>query len=268
MGVGYGFFFVDDGVGGIEAVGGVVVVAGSEVVEVGGLFAFFVGELGFGGVVDGLTGLDFFAEGAVGGGIDDIAGIVCDDPGGIDLVGGVVEEFVGHGSVFGDQFGAGCLAMGEESMPPTNESSNVMVWDWLCKTVPPLRRWFYRKKSNSLAPVFVFLYRPNQRQNPEEGDQRPFMMEDFFPFIVLECFPGVDSYKIIKLDNDNATHQQHRQIQLLWNFELEKWKTYIPEKLSRESGAGEPKHKRAEQQGKQNKIQRAVGDFTRNEKKQ
>ncbi len=67
LGVGYGFFFVDDGVGGIEAVGGVVVVAGSEVVEVGGLFAFFVGELGFGGVVDGLAGLDFFAEGAVGG---------------------------------------------------------------------------------------------------------------------------------------------------------------------------------------------------------
>ncbi len=103
MGVGYGFFFVDDGVGGIEAVGGVVVVAGSEVVEVGGLFAFFVGELGFGGVVDGLTGLDFFAEGAVGGGIDDIAGIVGDNAGGIDLVCGVVEVFVGHGSVFSDQ---------------------------------------------------------------------------------------------------------------------------------------------------------------------
>jgi len=106
LGVGDGFLFVDDGVGGIEAVGGVVVVAGSEVVEVGGLFAFFVGELGIGGVFDGLAGLDFFAEGAVGGGIDDIAGIVGNDSCGIDLVGGVVEVFVAHGSVFGDQFGA------------------------------------------------------------------------------------------------------------------------------------------------------------------
>ncbi len=33
---------------------------------------------------------------------------------------------------------AGCLTMGEESMPPTNESSNVIVCDWPCKTVPPL----------------------------------------------------------------------------------------------------------------------------------
>ncbi len=40
---------------------------------------------------------------------------------------------------------AGCLTMGEESMPPTNESSNVMVWDWLCKTEPPL-------PSNTIEP--------------------------------------------------------------------------------------------------------------------
>ena len=125
-------------------------------------------------------------------------------------------------------------------MPPINESSNVMVCERPCKTepllpsntiepdsapgcwagdmaeggaatfAPPVVSWI---ETDSPVPVFVSLYHPNQRQNPEEGDQRPFMMEDSFPFIVLECFPGIVGNIIIHLYNRNSADQQQCQKQ-------------------------------------------------------